>query len=409
MKRFITQETVSLGHPDKIADYISNRILDEYLEIDENVKLGCEIMVTPKKVIVGGEVKSKVIFTDEQITNIVRDSILRIGYTDLEKDFNHTIEVENRMITQSPQINQLVEKGDDMGAGDQGIMFGFATNETKEFLKLPYVISRDIENKVRLCNYDYILPDGKTQTTIEYVDDKPKSVKTFVISISHKPGVYMEKLRLDIMNCINEYIETSEYGKLFNKKTEYKINYLGEFSICGPESDSGITNRKLCVDSGYYVIGGGGLSGKDGSKVDLSAALFNRYISKNMVASGLFNEVLIQSSYVIGEDTVNSLNVETKGNKTSLTDEEIGKRLMKMFSWKPKDIIDVLKLKTPKYSILTSNGFFGKDGDDIFVWEKLDLVKEINKRFDKYLLDEFKPKEILSQNIKKSRRTKTTV
>jgi len=395
MKKVITQEHVSLGHPDKIADYISSRILDEYLKIDPNTKLGCEVLVTPKKVIVAGEVKTKKTFTDEQIKEIVKDSIIRIGYTDTEKDFNHLVEVENRMIIQSPEINKLVEGGEDLGAGDQGIMFGFATNETKEYLKLPYVIARGIEEKIRSCGYDYLLPDGKTQITVLYDDDKPKLIQSVVVSISHKEGTYLEKLRHDVFNCINDYIQENGYGKLFTNKTQYKINFLGEFSICGPESDSGLTNRKLCVDNGYYIIGGGGLSGKDPSKVDLSAALFNRYIAKNLVASGLFDEVLIQTSYVIGESNINSLNIETKGNKTTLNDEELSKKLIKIISFKPKDIIEHLNLKQPIYSE-TGLGFFGKN----FNWEKLDMVDLFKKRLSKYLKEENKPV------IRKSRRTK---
>jgi S-adenosylmethionine synthetase len=401
MKKLITQETVSLGHPDKIADFISSRILDEYIKVDENVKLGCEVMVTPTKVIIGGEVKSKKVFNDNEIKEIVKDAIIQIGYIDTEKTFNHLVEVENKMISQSPQINSLVEK-EDLGAGDQGIMFGFATNETKEFLKLPYVIARGIEEKIRNYGYDYILPDGKTQVSVQYENDKPKSVQVVVVSISHKEGVYMEKLRIDVMNCIREYIEENELTLLF-KKTEYKINYLGEFSICGPESDCGITNRKLCVDNGYYVIGGGGLSGKDGSKVDLSGALYNRYVAKNMVSTGLFNEVLIQTSYVIGESDINSLNVETKGNKTTLTDEELSKKIKSLFSFKPKDIIDILKLKEPKYSTLNKLGFFGRTNSE-YTWENLDLAEKITKKIGKYLKEEFKEENVIKQQIRKSRR-----
>ena len=385
----LTQEWVSEGHPDKVADQISDTILDEYLKKDSNAKVACETFVMGNLCIIGGEITSKEKNID--IEGIVRNKINSIGYNRDELGFNgDNVEILNKIVEQSPEINKMVDKGE-LGSGDQGFMLGFASSETPDYLQLPYYLARKFGEQLKKSDLHYLRPDAKTQATIEYDEnDKPVRIHTILVSTSHNPSVDRDTLVNDFFDkIVHKVLPTlpQHIRDLVDLKTLYKINPNGSFVQCGPAGDTGLTGRKIVVDHGYYTVGGGAFSGKDYSKVDRSGAYYSRYIAKNMVASGIADEVLIQVAYIIGDTDATSVSVKTKNNHTLLSDIEIGEKINSLFSFKPKDIVETLKLKNPIYEVTASNGHFGREsyinsnGIEYFTWEKLDIVDKLKEAF----------------------------
>ena len=385
-----TQETISDGHPDKIVDSVTDAILDEYLRYDKTVKLGCEGMAMENLFILGGESKSD---SKIDIEKVVRKTIVDIGYDKDEYGFNgHTLKIMNKMTEQSPEINKMVvNDGKDFGANDQGIAYGTSSNESRDFVTLPYYLARVFCYCVKNSGYDYIRPDVKTQVSVEYNEEhKPVRVHTVVISTSHSKDITLEDLRKNILNdIVKPRIERLDprIKDLFDDGTIYKINEYGTFTIFGPKSDCGISGRKLACDNAFPLLGGGNMSGKCYFKNDRYGPYYARYISKNMVAAGVADQITIQLSYVIGDTDVTSVNVSTRGNHTKLSDIEIGEKIRELFSFKPKDIIEKLKLDNPIYLETSKWGHFGhdsyiKDNVEFFPWEKLDQVNYIKTEFD---------------------------
>lgn len=396
-----TQEMVSQGHPDKMTDQISDALLDEYLKGDKDSKVAIEVLVSPNQVILAGEIKSK---TTININDVVRKTIVDIGYNDDEFGFNgKSCGIINMISEQSGEINKAVVKEDgNIGSGDQGFMISMSTNETPDYLPLPYYLSRKIINELTYLRksgsnkYEFLRPDAKSQVTVEYYDNgKPKRVHTVVISTSHSNKITLKDLKGKILyNFIPRMLTLlpKNISDLFDNETIYKINYGGTFTTFGPNSDTGLTGRKIVVDSGFPMIGGGAFSGKDFSKTDRSGAYFARYISKNLVASGIADEIIVEISYVIGGIEPISVNVSTRNKNINLSDSEISKIVQELFSFKPKDIIEKLKLKNPIYLKTASGGHFGhqpyiENGIEYFTWENLDsinIIKEIIQ-FEPYI------------------------
>ena len=403
MSYFFTSESVSSGHPDKIADQISDAILDSFFTLDPTAKVACEVLVTTNRVIIAGEINtSEEILKLVDIEKVTREIIQNIGYTKSEYNFCYsTIEITNLLHSQSAEISQGVmqDNPDDQGAGDQGIMFGYAVNETPEFMPLPLMLSHQIlielEN-IRNHNtnqINYLRPDAKTQLTVEYDHDRKASrIDTVVLSTQHDEFDDDQQMTTKITNDVKTILIPNVLAKLdhsiarlFDSETTYHINPTGKFVIGGPDGDTGLTGRKIIVDTygGRGAHGGGAFSGKDPSKVDRSAAYFARYLAKNLVASGICDEVLVQLSYAIGVAQPVSLYINTFGtNTTTKTDDQIAVICNQNIDMRPASIIKHLGLKKPIYLKTASGGHFGrKSKGDYFTWERLDLVDYLSELF----------------------------
>jgi S-adenosylmethionine synthetase len=377
-----TSESVSEGHPDKMADQISDAILDACLAQDPNSRVACETMIKTGMVIVSGEITTKAVFNYEEV---IRNTVKEIGYCDSSDGFDYkTCAVMNALGQQSPDISQGVTEGvglyTEQGAGDQGIMFGYACNETPELMPLPIMLSHKLLLKLaelrKTKKLPYLKPDSKSQVSVHYDENGPKSIDAIVISTQHSEDVTLEQLRKDLIEKVIKTTIPKELLKDIKDENIY-INPTGRFVIGGPMGDCGLTGRKIIVDTygGMSRHGGGAFSGKDPSKVDRSAAYAARYIAKNLVAAGIADKCEIQLAYAIGKAEPVSIFVETFGTG-KISEEKITDLIYKYFPLKPKDIIDTFKLKRPIYEATAKYGHFGRD---IFPWEKTDKVDLLKK------------------------------
>lgn len=419
MAYLFTSESVSEGHPDKVADQISDALLDNFLAFDPDSKVACETLVTSGQVVLAGEVKSK---TYIDVQTIARDIINKIGYTKCEYRFSgNSCGVISLIHEQSPDINQGVdrESKEEQGAGDQGMMFGYASKETDNYMPLALDIAHRLMYELAEIRREgkemtYLRPDSKSQVTIEYSDDNiPQRIDTIVVSTQHDDfdadeKKMQEKIEKDIKEILIPRVKAQlreDIQKLFSDDIVHHINPTGKFVIGGPHGDTGLTGRKIIVDTygGKGAHGGGAFSGKDPSKVDRSAAYAARHIAKNLVAAGVADEVLIQVSYAIGEAKPTSILVDTYGSaNVALNDSEISKKVESIFDMTPAGIEKNLKLRNPMYSETAAYGHMGRtpqtvvktferrtNGEvetierevELFTWEKLDKVDEIKKAF----------------------------
>jgi S-adenosylmethionine synthetase len=417
MSYLFTSESVSEGHPDKVADQISDALIDNFLAFDKSSKVACETLVTTGQVVLAGEVKSK---TYLDVQKIARDVINKIGYTKSEYMFDgNSCGVFSAIHEQSPDINQGVDRSnpEEQGAGDQGMMFGYETDDTENYMPLALELSHRLlielaalrrENK----DIPYLRPDAKSQVTIEYSDDNvPQRIDAIVISTQHddfdaSEEVMLSKIKKDIVDILIPRVIAKlpvHIQKLFTEDITYHINPTGVFVIGGPHGDTGLTGRKIIVDTygGKGAHGGGAFSGKDPSKVDRSGAYATRHIAKNLVAAGLCKEVLVQVSYAIGVAKPTSINVETYRTSTvDLSDGEISKKVEELFDMRPYFIEKRLKLRTPIYSETAAYGHMGRTSEiktvtfsnpmgetvteevETFTWEKLDYVDKVKEAFN---------------------------
>ncbi len=367
-KFLFTSESVTEGHPDKIADQISDAVLDAILEQDPTGRVACETLVTTGLAVIAGEITTNARVNYKQI---VRDTIDEIGYNDASYGYDcNTLSVMDAVGTQSPDIAQGVDTG---GAGDQGLMFGFACNETEELMPLPIQLAHNLTRKLselrRSGELEYLRPDGKSQVTVEYRDGKPFRVEAVVISTQHSEEVSTETLRADILEKI---IKTTIPVELLDDDTKYHINPTGRFVVGGPMGDAGLTGRKIIVDTygGYAPHGGGAFSGKDPTKVDRSAAYMARYIAKNIVAAGLAEKCTVQLAYAIGVAEPVSVRVDTHGTGR-VNEDKLSEAVRNNFELTPKGIIDTLDLRRPIFKATARFGHFGRTNDE-FTWEKID-------------------------------------
>jgi S-adenosylmethionine synthetase len=417
MSYLFTSESVSEGHPDKVADQISDALIDNFLAFDSTSKVACETLVTTGQVFLAGEVKSKT-YLDVQM--IARDIINKIGYTKGEYMFDgNSCGVLSAIHEQSPDINQGVDRAnpEEQGAGDQGMMFGYATDETENYMPLALELSHRLLIELALLRREnkditYLRPDAKSQVTIEYSDDNvPQRIDAIVISTQHddfdsSDAVMLDTIKKDIVATLIPRVVAklpAHLQKLFTNDITYHINPTGVFVIGGPHGDTGLTGRKIIVDTygGKGAHGGGAFSGKDPSKVDRSGAYATRHIAKNLVAAGLCKEVLVQVSYAIGVAKPTSINVETYGTaKVNLTDGEISKIVESIFDMRPYFIEKRLKLRSPIYSETAAYGHVGRTPEvktvtftnpigesvsheiETFTWEKLDYIETIKNKFN---------------------------
>lgn len=415
MPYFFTSESVSEGHPDKIADQISDAIIDNYLAFDPNSKVACETLVTTNLVVLAGEVKSKSSLDEK---SIARDVIKKIGYSKPEYLFDFkSCKIESYLHEQSPDINQGVERinVEDQGAGDQGIMFGYACNETDNYMPLALDLSHKILKELAILRdqnneIKYLRPDSKSQVTLEYSDDnKPKKIVAIVISTQHDDfdveKIMLKKIKSDIIGILIPRLikKYPKYSYLFDKNIKFHINPTGKFVIGGPHGDTGLTGRKIIVDTygGKGAHGGGAFSGKDPSKVDRSAAYATRHIAKNIVASGIADECLVQVGYAIGVSQPMGIFINTFNKcNIGLSDAEIAKKIENIFDMRPYFIEKRLKLRQPIYLETACYGHMGKtpckvkktftDNNgktivknvELFTWEKLDYVKKLKEIFE---------------------------
>ena len=377
MKRLFTSESVTEGHPDKLCDYISDSILDSYLAKDKNARVACETVAGKGEIFITGEITST---ANVDIEQVVRNTIKEVGYADSEYDIDYrTCKIYINLSKQSPDIALGVDKsledkeGKDVeseGAGDQGLMFGYACDETEELMPLPISLAHKLSKRLTKVRrekiIDYLRPDGKTQVTVEYDGDKPVRVDTIVVSTQHLPDVDMNVLKKDI---IEKVIKPTVPANLLDENTKYFINPTGRFVIGGPLGDSGLTGRKIIVDTygGAARHGGGAFSGKDPTKVDRSASYMARHIAKNIVANGYAKKCEIQIAYSIGVAKPVSIYVNTYGTNT-IPEEEIVEKIDKTFDLTPRGIINYLDLQRPIYRQTTNYGHFGKKD---LPWEKI--------------------------------------
>ena len=417
MSYLFSSESVSEGHPDKVADQISDAILDPFLAYDEKARVACESFVTTGQVVIMGEVRSDV-YIDLQ--TIARNTIKRIGYTKAEYQFDgDSCGILSAIHEQSADINRGVDNGneDEQGAGDQGMMFGYATNETENYmpvsLDLAHLIMRtlaDIRKEGK--EMTYLRPDSKSQVTVQYSDKGiPERIDTIVVSTQHDDfdsddEKMLARIKDDVINIliprVKQQIHSQKVLDLFGLDIKYYVNPTGKFVIGGPHGDTGLTGRKIIVDTygGKGAHGGGAFSGKDSSKVDRSAAYAARHIAKNMVAAGVADEMLVQISYAIGVARPMNIYVNTYGRgKVQMSDGEIAKRIEKLFDLRPKAIERTLKLRQPMYSETAAYGHMGRQSEvvkktftshyhekkvidvELFTWEKLDRVEDIRREF----------------------------
>lgn len=416
MAYLFTSESVSEGHPDKVSDQISDALIDNFLAFDPDSKVACETLVTTGQVVLAGEVKSN---TYLDVQRIARDVIEKIGYTKAEYQFDSkSCGVLSAIHEQSDDINRGVdrENKEEQGAGDQGMMFGYATKETDNYMPLALDLSHKILIELAALRREnreitYLRPDAKSQVTIEYSDDNiPQRIEAIVVSTQHDDfneddSVMLNKIREDIINILIPRVKASlpaHTQALFNNDIKYHINPTGKFVIGGPHGDTGLTGRKIIVDTygGKGAHGGGAFSGKDPSKVDRSAAYATRHIAKNLVAAGLADEVLVQVSYAIGVVEPMGIYVNTYGTaKVDLTDGEIAEKVSAIFDMRPAAIEARLKLRSPMYletaayghmgrkNEVVTKSFVGADGKnhemevELFTWEKLDFVDQVKSAF----------------------------
>ncbi|NET33544.1 MAG: methionine adenosyltransferase [Cyanothece sp. SIO1E1] len=415
MPYLFTSESVSEGHPDKVADQISDALVDHFLAFDPSSKVACETLVTTGQVVLAGEVKSNV-YLDVQ--EIARDVIRRIGYTKSEYMFEaNSCGVLSAIHEQSPDINQGVERAapEEQGAGDQGMMFGYATNETDNYMPLALYMAHLILEELAAIRkggkeLTYLRPDSKSQVTIEYSDDHvPQRIDSIVVSTQHddfdEDDAMLAKIREDIIGTVIPRVKAKlkpEIQALFNDNITYHINPTGKFVIGGPHGDTGLTGRKIIVDTygGKGAHGGGAFSGKDPSKVDRSAAYATRHIAKNMVAAGVCNEILVQVSYAIGVAAPTNIYINTYNTaNVSLNDSQIAEKVAEIFDMRPYAIEQRLKLRNPIYSETAAYGHMGRNSEiktvsmkngageilekevETFTWEKLDYVDKVKAAF----------------------------
>ncbi|HHU70084.1 MAG TPA: methionine adenosyltransferase [Thermoanaerobacterales bacterium] len=386
-----TSESVTEGHPDKICDQISDAILDEILSKDPNARVACETMVTTGLVVVAGEISTKC-YVD--IPNVVRETLREIGYTRAKYGFDcDTCAVVTTIDEQSPDIaigvNKALEIRDGansndktlIGAGDQGMMFGYATNETPEFMPLPILLAHKLVMKLAEVRKNkaipYLRPDGKSQVTVEYIDNKPVRVEAIVIAAQHKPDVKYDIIKRDITEKVIKEIIPPE---LIDENTKIYVNPTGRFAVGGPQGDTGLTGRKIIVDTygGMGRHGGGALSGKDPTKVDRSAAYAARYVAKNIVAAGLADKCEVQIAYAIGKAYPVSVTVDTFGT-AKIPDQKIEELVNEVFDLRPAAIIEDLDLRRPIYKQLAAYGHFGRMELDLS-WERLDKVEILRQK-----------------------------
>lgn len=414
MSYLFTSESVSEGHPDKIADQISDALIDNFLAFDTDSKVACETLVTTGQVILAGEVKSK---TYLDVQQIARDVIKKIGYTKSEYMFEaNSCGILSAIHEQSQDINQGVDRSskEEQGAGDQGMMFGYATNETEDFMPLALNLSHKLLQELAVLRREnkeitYLRPDAKSQVTLEYDDNnKPIRIDAIVISTQHddfdEEAKMLAKIKADLVDILIPRIikNNPQYAHLFNDQIQYHINPTGKFVIGGPHGDTGLTGRKIIVDTygGKGAHGGGAFSGKDPSKVDRSAAYATRHIAKNLVAAGVADEILVQVSYAIGVAKPMGIYINTYGtSKVSKTDGEIAKIVEELFDMRPYFIEQRLKLRNPIYSETAAYGHMGRQPEtvtktfrtpygeektvevELFTWEKLDFVDQVKSAF----------------------------
>lgn len=416
MPYLFTSESVSEGHPDKVSDQISDALVDHFLAFDPSSKVACETLVTTGQVVLAGEVKTS---TYLDVQQIARDVIKKIGYTKSEYMFEaNSCGVLSSIHEQSPDINRGVERADpeNQGAGDQGMMFGYATNETDNYMPLPL----DLAHKILIVLADirkngtempYLRPDSKSQVTIEYSDDNvPQRIDTIVVSTSHDEfdpddEKMLAKIKKDVINIVIPKVKAqckTEIQALFNDSITYHVNPTGKFVIGGPHGDTGLTGRKIIVDTygGKGAHGGGAFSGKDPSKVDRSAAYATRHIAKNLVAAGVCKEVLVQVSYAIGVAKPTNIYINTYGSaNVSLSDSEISDKVQTLFDMRPYAIEQRFKLRSPIYADSAAYGHMGREPEvkvltftngaretiskevETFTWEKLDYVDKVKAAF----------------------------
>ncbi len=377
MKKLFTSESVTCGHPDKVCDQISDAILDAYLTNDPTSKVAVEVCANHHEVIIMGEVSSK---STVDIEELVRKKIIEIGYDNDEFQFNgHTLPIRIDLQKQSPDIAQGVNQ-EETGAGDQGMVFGYATNETDSYLPLSIYYANQLARQLEKVRKEHILPylrpDGKTQVTIEYDNRQAVRMENIVIAAQHHPDIDREKLRQDLIQYVIQPIIPSS---LCDQKTNYYINETGRFVLGGPAADTGLTGRKIMVDTygSYSRHGGGAFSGKDATKIDRSGAYYARYIAKNIVAAQLADELEIQVAYVIGRAQPISIAIDTH-HTNHIEEEKILEIITKVFDFSPKNMIQELSLETPFYQQTTCYGHFGKD----MPWEQLDkvaIIQELRK------------------------------
>ena len=415
MPYLFTSESVSEGHPDKVADQISDALIDNFLAFDKDSKVACETLVTTGQVVLAGEVKSK---TYLDVQKIAREVIRKIGYTKSEYMFEaNSCGILSAIHEQSQDINQGVDRSnpEEQGAGDQGMMFGYASNETDNYMPLALDLAHKLLIELAALRREdsdirYLRPDAKSQVTIEYDDNhQPIRIDSIVISTQHDDfadeTTMLDKIKSDIISILIPRVKNAlkpELQKLFNDQIKYHINPTGKFVIGGPHGDTGLTGRKIIVDTygGKGAHGGGAFSGKDPSKVDRSAAYATRHIAKNLVAAGVADEVLVQVSYAIGVAEPCGIFVDTKGTaKVNLNDGEIAKKVEEVFDMRPYFIEQRLKLRNPIYSETAAYGhmgrknevvkktFLGANGEEktieveLFTWEKLDFVDKVKAAF----------------------------
>lgn len=387
-KRLFTSESVTEGHPDKIADQISDAILDEILSRDPDARVACETMVTTGLVLIAGEIRTET-YVDMQ--KIARDTIRDIGYTRAKYGFDaDTCAVIVSIDDQSPDIAVGVDDSveyksehhdelDKIGAGDQGLMFGYASNETPELMPLPISLSHKLTRQLasvrKSKELDYLRPDGKAQVTVEYDEEgQPKRVDAIVVSTQHRPDIKADRLRADIIEKVVKAVIPSAY---LDENTKYYINPTGRFVVGGPQGDAGLTGRKIIVDTygGYARHGGGAFSGKDATKVDRSASYVARYIAKNIVAAKFADKVEVQLAYAIGVAHPVSISIDTFGTG-KVSNEQLIQAVRQTFDLRPAGIIEMLDLKKPIYKQTAAYGHFGRSDIDL-PWERTDKVKDL--------------------------------